>query len=73
MPKHPTQTLNYNHITRDEIKSEDISFQFLKGNTALQMLNKVQHVYPLSVNASSQSKSTFSVDDEHSDESGELN
>ena len=78
MPKDPTQSLNYNHIKRHEIKSEKTSvFYLLKETQHLQVLNKVQHVCPLSVNATvylvhRARVSAFSVDDEHSDESEEL-
>ena len=77
VPKHPTKTLNYNCIKRDEIKIEkDISFVFVKGNTASSSVKQsstfVPNVSECNSVPSSQSKSTFSVDDEHSDEYEEL-
>ena len=77
MPKDPTKTLNYNCIKRDEIKSEkDISFVFVKGNTASSSVKQssacVPNVSECNSVPGSQSKSTFSVDDEHSDEYEEL-
>ena len=77
VPKDPTQTLNYNRIKRHDIKSEkDVSFLFLKGNTASSSVKQSSTCVPTVSECnsvpSSQSKSAFSVDDEHSDESEEL-
>lgn len=77
VPKDPMQMLNYNCIKRHEIKSEkDISFLFVKGNTASSSVKISSTCVPTVSECnsvpSSQSKSTFSVDDEQSDGSEEL-
>ena len=52
VPKDPIQKLNYNCIRRDEIRSKKTSiFYLLKKTQHLQVLNKVQHAWPLSLNA----------------------
>ena len=77
MPIDPMQTLNYNNcIQRNAIKSEkDISFLFVKGNTASSSVKQSSTCVPTVSECdsvpSSQSKSTFSVDAEHSDDSEE--
>lgn len=79
VPKDPMQKLNYNRIRRDEIRSEkDISFLFVKENTASSSVKQsstcVSTVTECNISVpSSQSKSIFSVDAGHNDESEDPN
>lgn len=77
VPKDPIQKLNYNCIRRDEIRSKkDINFLFVKENTASSSVKQSSTCVATECNIcvpSSQSKSIFSVDAGHNDESEDLN
>lgn len=79
VPKDPIQKLNYNCRRRDEIRSKkDINFLFVKENTASSSVKQsstcVATVTKCNICVpSSQSKSIFSVDAGHNDESEDLN
>ena len=66
MPKDPNQKLNYNHIRSDKVRREkDISFLFIRGNTASSSLKQNSTCVPTVTEcnttvSSSQSKYIFS-------------